>query len=68
MSEVQQRHLEQGTGLAEGVWGRGAVEALLVQDKQLKGTSQPTAWSLVSEPDSKLLKVQKVQAPHNISA
>ena len=26
MSEVQQRHLEQGTGLAEGVWGRGAVE------------------------------------------
>ena len=31
MSEVQQRHLEQGTGLAEGVWGVGAVEALLVQ-------------------------------------
>ena len=50
-----------------GGWGVG-VEALLVQNKQLKENSQPTAWSLISEPDSKLLKFHKVQAPHDSTA
>lgn len=44
--------------------GRGG-EALLVKNKLWKNPVTLAAWSLVSEPDNKLLKVHEVQTPHN---
>lgn len=55
------RCLKQGTGWLRGSGG----EAPLVKNKLLKDPVKLAAWSLVSEPDKKLLKIHEVQTPHN---
>lgn len=71
-AKVEKRGLERGGTRAGrghrlgGRRGRGrGGEALLVKNKLLKDPVKLAAWSLVSEPDNKLLKIHEVQTPHN---